>query len=172
MLILNDLAPLPWPLAGAGIALISLLLLWTTNTVFGVSTGLENLCALFSRQPYFQRPKLQGDGNWRLVFFVGLILGGALSALLSGGWAPIWDLGIWDLRVAPVLGGGAMVKLAWMFGGGLLIGLGTRIGRGCTSGHGISGLSRLQPASLLSVLAFLGTAILTANLLFRLIFTA
>ena len=42
---------------------------------------------------------------------------------------------------------------------GLLVGIGTRMGGGCTSGHGICGLARLSPRSLVAVLVFLGTGI-------------
>ena len=40
---------------------------------------------------------------------------------------------------------------------GLLVGIGTRYGSGCTSGHGVCGLSRLSPRSLIATLAFMGT---------------
>ena len=54
-----------------------------------------------------------------------------------------------------------------MFGGGVLVGFGARLSRGCTSGHGICGLASLQLPSLLAVLTFLATAILTANVTAR-----
>ena len=44
---------------------------------------------------------------------------------------------------------------------GLLVGMGTRYGGGCTSGHGVCGLSRLSPRSLLATLAFMGAGFLT-----------
>jgi len=44
---------------------------------------------------------------------------------------------------------------------GLLVGFGTRLGSGCTSGHGVCGLARLSPRSLVAVLVFMGTAMLT-----------
>jgi uncharacterized membrane protein YedE/YeeE len=48
-----------------------------------------------------------------------------------------------------------------MIVGGLLVGMGTRIGSGCTSGHGVCGLGRLSPRSLVAVLTFLSTAMVT-----------
>ena len=60
-------------------------------------------------------------------------------------------------------------KIAWFFGGGLLTGIGTRMAGGCTSGHGIYGLARLQPGSLVSVCAFMASGIVTANVLWRVI---
>lgn len=174
MLILNDLSPLPWWLSALGIAAVSLLLLWTTGRVFGLSTGLDSLCALTgSKLPYFRRPDLGKAGSWRLWLFLGLLLGGFLSALLSGGWAPFWDMGsVWDASAALTLGSSPLVKVIWMFVGGTLVGLGTRIGRGCTSGHGITGLALFQPASLAGVLSFMGAAILVANLLYRVLLAA
>jgi uncharacterized membrane protein YedE/YeeE len=44
---------------------------------------------------------------------------------------------------------------------GLLVGLGTRIGSGCTSGHGVCGLSRLSPRSLVATLTFMGAGFVT-----------
>lgn len=165
-LILNDLQPMPGLLAGVLIGVITLLLLWTTGRRLGISTSYESFCSLASDLPYFRRPSLQGRGRWRLPFAGGLLLGGIASAVLSGGWAPIWDLGMWDT----VIGGGPALKLAWMFAGGLLIGLGTRIAGGCTSGHGVFGLANFEMASLRSVLAFMATGILTSNLIYRVLF--
>jgi len=163
MLILHDLTPLHWGLAGAAIGIITLLLLWGTNQRLGISTGFENICALVVRLPYFQRSELTGS-SWRLPFLGGLMLGGFLSALTSGGWAPFWDLGLLDRAFAL----GPMGKLAWMFGGGLFIGFGTRLAGGCTSGHGIFGISNLERASLEATVIFMGTGIVTSHLIYGL----
>lgn len=163
MLILHDLTPLHWSLAGAAIGAITLLLLFTTNQRLGISTGFENLCSLVSRAPYFQRSEIVGSNGWRLPFLAGLVLGGFLSAITSGGWKPFWDLGMFDAT----FGWGPAGKVAWMFAGGLLIGFGTRLAGGCTSGHGIFGLSNLERASLESTLAFMASGIVTTNLIYR-----
>jgi hypothetical protein len=163
MLILNDLTPLHWALGGGAIGLITLLLLWVTNQRLGISTGFENICALVVRAPYFQRSEIAGSHGWRLPFLGGLVLGGLLSALTSGGWQPFWDLGRFDAA----FGWGPVGKIAWMFGGGLLIGFGTRLAGGCTSGHGIFGLSNFERASLESTLAFMAAGIVTTNLVYR-----
>lgn len=52
-----------------------------------------------------------------------------------------------------------------MIGGGFLVGFGTRMGNGCTSGHGVCGLGRLSPRSLVAVITFLGTAMMTVFVL-------
>lgn len=163
MLILHGLEPVHWALAGLGIGVITLLLLGVTNQRLGISTGFENLCSLAVRTPYFQRGEITGSHHWRLPFLGGLVLGGLLSSATSGGWAPFWDLGMFDAT----FGWGPAGKLAWMFGGGLLIGFGTRMAGGCTSGHGIFGNSNLERASLESTLAFMAAGIVTTNLIYR-----
>jgi uncharacterized membrane protein YedE/YeeE len=163
MLILHQLEPWPWWLGGLGVGAVSLLLLWLGNQRLGISTGFENLCSLALRTPYFTRGEVASSQRWRLPFLGGLVLGGFLSALAGGGWAPIWDLGMLDEAAA--LGPGA--KLAWMFGGGLLIGFGTRMAGGCTSGHGIFGIANLERASLESTVSFVAAGMLTSNLIHR-----
>ena len=163
MLILHDLVPLRWWLAGASIGAITLLLLWVTNQRLGISTGFENLCALAVRVPYFRRSEIAHSQGWRLPFLAGLVLGGVLSAVAGGGWRPFWAMGIFDTT----FGWGPAGKLAWVFGGGLFIGFGTRLAGGCTSGHGIFGISHLERASIESTLAFMAAGIVATNLIYR-----
>jgi uncharacterized membrane protein YfcA/uncharacterized membrane protein YedE/YeeE len=163
-LLLHGLAPLPWAAAGLAIGAITLGLLFLTGRRLGISTGLESLCSLALRLPYLQRDEIRGSRGWRLPFLAGLVLGGFLSAATSGGWAPFWDLGRFDA----VFGWGPAAKLGWMFAGGLLIGFGTRLAGGCTSGHGIFGVSNLERASLESTLAFLTAGVVTTHLVYRL----
>ncbi len=81
-----------------------------------------------------------GSGiGWRLAFIAGLIAGPFLVPL-AGGTIP-------DITIDAPL---PMVVAA-----GLLVGFGTRLGNGCTSGHGICGLSRLSPRSLIATLTFM-----------------
>ena len=67
-------------------------------------------------------------------------------------------------------GFGPATKLAWMFAGGLLVGFGTRLGNGCTSGHGIFGLSNLELPSLITTLSFMVGGVATTHVLYRLVF--
>lgn len=162
-LLLHHLAPLPWAVAGAGIAAVTLTLAFVLNRRLGISTGFEDLCSLVLRAPYFTRPSLLGARRWRLPFVVGLFLGGVLSAVLGGGWAPTWTLGMLDAR----LGLDPLGKLIWMFVGGLFIGFGTRMAGGCTSGHGIFGVSNFELPSLVSTVSFMAGGIVTTQLLYR-----
>ena len=92
----------------------------------------------------------QGERRLTNVLFVlGLVLGPAVFALLSGAWP--------QMRIVAPL---PVLALA-----GLLVGFGTRLGSGCTSGHGVAGLARLSPRSVAAVLIFLssGMAIVAAQ---------
>ena len=164
-LILNDLQPIHWALAGAAISAITLTLLYVGNRRLGVSTGFENVCSLVVSAPYFKRPSLVSTNSWRLPLLGGLLIGGFLSAILGGGWETTWDLGVFDAEI----GWGPAGKLVWMFAGGLLIGFGTRLAGGCTSGHGIFGMSNLELPSIISTVSFMAAGVVTTNLIYRVI---
>ncbi len=164
-LILHDIAPMHWALAGAAIAAITLVLLFVLNRRLGLSSGFEDLCSLALPLPYFRRGPLLASRRWRLPFVIGLLCGGVLSAVLGGGWRPTWDLGMLDTH----LGLGPAGKIVWMFVGGLLIGFGTRLAGGCTSGHGIFGLSNLEWPSLVATASFMAGGILMTQILYRLV---
>jgi uncharacterized membrane protein YedE/YeeE len=93
------------------------------------------------------RPKA-GDIGWRAAFVLGLVGAPLLYALVTALPAPQVDAGTGALVVA-----------------GLLVGVGTRYGSGCTSGHGVCGLSRLSPRSLVATLAFMGAGFATVFVL-------
>jgi uncharacterized protein len=166
-LILNGAPPLHWAIAGAGIAAITLALLFFTSRRLGISTGFEELCSLVLQQPYFRRSSIRAGRKWRLPFLAGLLLGGFLSAILGGGWEPTWALGMFDQEI----GFDAFGKLMWMFTGGLLIGFGTRLGGGCTSGHGIFGLSNFELPSLVTTISFMAGGIVTTQFVYRVLFS-
>ena len=83
--------------------------------------------------------------------------------MLGGGWEPTWDLGRLDAELAL----GPAGKTLWMFVGGLFIGFGTRLAGGCTSGHGIFGLSNFEWPSLVATASFMLGGILTTHLIYR-----
>jgi uncharacterized protein len=165
-LILNGLPPLHWSVAGAGIAAVTLALVAIANRRLGISTGFEDLCSLVLPQPYFRRAAVRDGRTWRLPFLAGLMLGGFLSAAFGGGWHLSWALGMFDRSI----GAGPAGKLAWMFAGGLFIGFGTRLAGGCTSGHGIFGLSNFEWPSLVATVSFMAGGIITTQLLYRVLF--
>jgi uncharacterized protein len=89
-----------------------------------------------------------GDRAWRGAFLMGLLLAGAIIA-----------------KLAPDTLGSSPRSLVTVAAAGLLVGVGTRLGSGCTSGHGVCGLSRLSPRSLVATLAFMLSGAVTVTLL-------
>ena len=87
---------------------------------------------------------VKGDVSWRVAFVLGLLVAPAAYALVTALPRPDIDAG-W-----------AALVLA-----GLLVGVGTRYGSGCTSGHGVCGLSRRSPRSLVATLVFMGAGFVT-----------
>ena len=81
------------------------------------------------------------EGAWRLSFVLGLLAGGALLRAVPGAF-----------------GGPHPRSLAVLGVAGMLVGLGTRISGGCTSGHGVCGLSRRSSRSLAATATFMATA--------------
>ena len=165
-LILHDLTPLHWAVGGTVVSAVTLMLLYVGNRRLGISTGFADACSLVLRQPYFRRDGVRAGRAWRLPLLAGLLIGGFLSAALGGGWAPTWALGMFDTAISL----GPAGKLCWMFGGGLCIGFGTRLAGGCTSGHGIFGLSNLELPSLISTISFMAGGIVTTQLIYRVVF--
>ncbi|MGE7957745.1 YeeE/YedE family protein [Pseudomonas sp. NPDC089530] len=108
--------------------------------------------------------------NGRIAGISGLL--GSLLQPGSEGWSEK-ALFLLGLLLAPVLWGLFHVLPAIEFqsgtlgliGAGLLVGLGTRYGSGCTSGHGVCGISRLSPRSLVATLSFMLTGFITVWLL-------
>jgi len=85
-----------------------------------------------------------GEIAWRLAFVGGLLVAPAVMFLLGQRVAPRIDAGFGTLVIA-----------------GLLVGVGTSYGSGCTSGHGVCGLSRLSPRSLVATAAFMLAGVAT-----------
>jgi uncharacterized protein len=93
-------------------------------------------------------PPRPGDAAWRALFLLGVILAPLV-------WAAIRPLPAFHVGA----GTGTLVAA------GLLVGICTRYGSGCTSGHGVCGMARLSPRSILATLAFMLAGFLTVFLL-------
>ncbi|MEX6508434.1 YeeE/YedE family protein [Jiella sp. M17.18] len=127
------------------------------STLGGVLIGLSAVLvmALFGRIAGISGittgavPARRDDWPWRLAFVAGLIA------------APLLVLAVTGAPVHQTVSG----NLAAMAVAGLLVGFGTVTGSGCTSGHGVCGLARLSQRSLVAVLTFMATAILTVLVL-------
>ena len=122
----------PWASLAGGVLLgvASALFILLNGRVLGISGILGGL----------MRPRA-GDAGWRLAFLAGLLA----APLVYGFLAPA------GFASAPRIDASfGLVVVA-----GLLVGVGTRYSAGCTSGHGVCGLSRLSPRSLVATLSFM-----------------
>ena len=129
------------PLAGLGGGLLIgtsvVLLLYTLGRIAGIS----GIAAGAITQNGIER-------YWRLAFLAGIVLSAVLYMVFVG-----------DLQIQ------TQMSSTWLVVAGLLVGFGTRLGSGCTSGHGVAGLSRLSPRSIVATLTFMAAAIVTTNII-------
>lgn len=153
---MNSPAPAwPWYIAGPLIGLLVPLMLLTANKLLGVSSNFRHVCAaiLPSKNVDFLKYDWKSY-TWSLVFALGILAGGAVATFLLGGMsAPIFPEHYYS-----------STGLLQLLGGGFLIGFGSRYAGGCTSGHGIAGLSTLQWPSVLAVISFFIGGLLFTNL--------
>jgi len=134
---MSSFTPVASAMGGALIGVSATAMLTLNGKVAGISGIFGGLV----------RPR-SGDGAWRGLFLVGLVLGGALSSwVLPGAFG------------APVASFPAVVLA------GLLVGVGTQVGSGCTSGHGVCGVSRGSARSIVATATFMATAFATVFLL-------
>jgi uncharacterized membrane protein YedE/YeeE len=120
-----------------GMSLLGGLLIGTASALFILANG--RIAGISGILGGLLRPT-SGDVIWRVAFLLGLIVAPAVLSPFIVTVIPTIDAGSTTLIIA-----------------GLLVGIGTRYGGGCTSGHGICGLSRLSPRSLIATLAFMGS---------------
>lgn len=142
----------PWYVAGPTLGLVIVALLWATNQPLG-ATG-SYVAAL----EWLKRPGRAPQ--WRASFFVGMVLGGAVFALAAGGYQPTLAYPTLD-----ALGASLELKAAVLAGSGLLMGYGARTAGGCTSGHAMTGMAMLSPASVVSAMTFMAAAVGASNLM-------
>jgi uncharacterized membrane protein YedE/YeeE len=134
---MGDFTPVSGLIGGLLIGLAVALMLLLNGRIAGVSGIVGGLV----------NPKA-GDTGWRAAFVVGLPLGALAYILLAGGPTPV------DVLASPPA----------ILIGGLLVGFGTRMGSGCTSGHGLCGLSLLSRRSVVATAVFFGVAMVTVFL--------
>ncbi len=123
------------PLAGGALIGLSAVLLMALNgRIAGISGIVGGLLP----------PAAEGDRAWRVAFVVGLVAGPLVATALLG---------------RPTIGA-PVPSLAVLVAGGLLVGAGTALGSGCTSGHGVCGMARLSPRSIVATLTFMAAGAL------------
>jgi len=129
----NAMTPYASLAGGTVIGLAASVLVLFNGRIAGISGVLGGLL----------KPRA-GDIGWRLAFVAGLVAAPAVYAMFGAVPAPHFAAGWGATALA-----------------GVLVGVGTRYGSGCTSGHGVCGLSRLSPRSLAATLAFMAAGFAT-----------
>jgi uncharacterized membrane protein YedE/YeeE len=134
--------PIPSLLGGMMLGLAATLYVLLHGRILGISGIVSGLV----------HPKKE-DWSWRLAFIIGLLTAPFLAALFFG--------------ILPVI----EVDANWLtvIIAALLVGFGVQYGSGCTSGHGICGLSRLSPRSLVATLSFMTAGFLVVFIIRHLI---
>lgn len=122
---------------GGLIGLAAVLLLWLNGRIAGVSGILGGIVTAHQAR----------ERMWRIAFVGGLILGASIYGVFHGGLPVQLKANNVTLLIA-----------------GLLVGFGTRLGSGCTSGHGVCGLARRSPRSLIATVTFMLFGVLTVYL--------
>ena len=130
-----NFTPLSALAGGVLIGVAALLLLLVGGRIAGISGIVAGIGS-------------RSDKGWRLAFTAGLIAVpfGVFTLNLAEAYS-LQDYSPWRLIIA-----------------GLLVGIGTRLGNGCTSGHGICGMGRLSPRSIVATLIFMAAGIATVTL--------
>lgn len=131
--------PLASLAGGALIGLAAVLLMALHGRIMGATGVLTG--AIFPGGP--------GDRGWRLAVLAGMVSAPLAWRLASGGW-PVIDV---------------PVSLPMLALGGLLVGAGVTLGGGCTSGHGVCGLARRSPRSLVATTTFMAATFATVFIL-------
>ena len=130
---MTDFTPLPALLGGVLIGLATAMLFLFNGKILGASNITAEALTLGAK-----------DRKWRLTFLAGLALGGLILLLLN-----------------PALITESPRSLPTLIIAGLLVGYGTSLGRGCTSGHGVCGISRLSARSIVATLVFMVAGMIT-----------
>jgi uncharacterized membrane protein YedE/YeeE len=132
---MTEFTPLAGLLGGALIGLSAVLLMGSYGRIAGASGIFAGLLTL----------DFNAEFSWRIVFITGMLIGAT--------WSGLFFFDVSSLA----FNGGPLTTIA----AGLLVGIGTVLGSGCTSGHGICGLSRFSKRSLAATCIFMAAAILT-----------
>lgn len=169
----------PWYVGGVFIGLLVPALLIAGNKSLGVSASLRDICAACVP---FRIPFLDYDWkkeSWNLFFAAGILIGGLIGGYLFADPQPEsisantlrllqqhgvpFDRGFVPETIFNWSFLGTLPGFIILVGGGFLVGFGTRYAGGCTSGHGIMGLSTLQWPSLVAIASFFVGGIISAN---------
>ena len=131
----------PFASLGGGmlIGLAAVLLMATLGRVFGATGVLAGLLT----------PNSSSDFAWRAALLAGMVSGPLAFLAFTGGWPEI----------------SVPVSMPLLAIGGLIVGIGVTYGAGCTSGHGVCGMARLSPRSIVATLSFMASTAVTVYVL-------
>lgn len=132
---MESFTPVLSSIGGMLIGLAAIGLLWANGRIAGISGIIAGVL----------HPK-KGNALWRILFIAGMLVGALLIRWLHP-----------DAMAIQIDVSDAAVLL-----GGFLVGIGTRIGNGCTSGHGVCGVGRMAPRSLVASAVFFSLAVLAS----------
>ncbi len=135
---MESFTPVSAAIGGALIGFAAVLLMTTHGRIAGISGILS--AGLFGEKH---------ERGWRLAFIAGLIAA-PLTYQVFAGAPPEFSM---------------ETPLPLVIAGGLIVGFGTRLGSGCTSGHGVCGISRLSPRSIVATLIFMFVGMATVSIL-------
>ena len=139
LIVLTEFTPISASIGGALIGIASAILLVVFGKVAGISGAVQSLLN-----------PLQKGAGWKLVFVAGLLIAGVIVQLVQPELlVGDMDLPLWLIVVA-----------------GLLVGVGTSLANGCTSGHGVCGMSRFSARSWVATITFMVIAFVTANAMY------
>jgi hypothetical protein len=140
---MTEFTPVQSLLGGALIGLASVLLMLTLGRVMGATGIVAGILTPVSR----------ADWLWRVVLVAGMATG-PLAVMLMTGQMPAVQV---------------PVSTGLLVAGGVLVGIGVTFGAGCTSGHGVCGLARLSPRSLVATVTFMLTTGITVYVIRHLV---
>ena len=177
--------PWPWYVAGPLIGLMVPLLLILANKSFGISSSLRHICAAcIPVKSEFFNYDWKAE-SWNLFFVAGILIGGFIAGFFMDESmiivseetvASLKAIGVKDVSgILPDTIFSWQNLTTWqgfvfIVAGGFLVGFGTRYAGGCTSGHGIMGLSSLQWPSLVAVIGFFVGGLIMTHLLLPFLF--
>lgn len=131
---MTEFTPVMSLLGGALIGLSAVLLMAFHGRIAGMTGIITGLL-----------PPLSTDWAWRAAFLAGAMVSPVLIIGVSG----------------QIIAYDSPVPTPWVIIGGLIVGVGVYFGSGCTSGHGVCGIARLSPRSIVATLTFMAAAMLT-----------
>ncbi len=131
----TEFTPLASTVGGLLIGLASVLLMWARGNILGATGILTG----------FISPRNSSDWAWRAAILAGMLTGPILYLFIAGG-LPVIEVPVSRLS---------------MIVGGVIVGIGVTYGSGCTSGHGVCGMARFSPRSIVATICFMaGTAVM------------